>query len=40
MTGTAFNRHLPQDQFAVLKAAELSERELLGSLVERMGGAS
>ena len=39
----AIQRHLPADQFKVLKAAEESERELLARLVEQAtinGGAS
>jgi hypothetical protein len=31
----AINRHLPQDQFEVLKAAEESEREIISRLVGR-----
>jgi hypothetical protein len=33
----AINRHLPQDQLEVLRIAEANERELIGSLVGRMG---
>jgi hypothetical protein len=31
-------QHLPPEQFAVLKAAEESERKLIAGLVERIGG--
>jgi len=34
----AIQRHLPQDQLQVLKAAEASERELITSLVDAMTG--
>jgi len=33
---TAIVRHLPPDQFRVLKAAEASERELIGALVDQI----
>jgi hypothetical protein len=36
----AIERHLPPDQYAVLKAAEESERELLTSLVVNLGRAA
>ena len=34
----AIQRHLPREQFDVLKAAEQSEREILAGLVRDMGG--
>ncbi len=36
----AINQHLPQDQFAVLRAAEESERSLLTSLIGKLGVAA
>jgi hypothetical protein len=36
----ALERHLPPDQFKILKEAEKSERELLTSLVANLGRAS
>jgi len=33
----AINRHLPQDQFEILKVAERNERELIKGLVGKMG---
>lgn len=36
----AITDHLPSDQFNVLKAAEESEREIIGRLVEGLGGAA
>jgi hypothetical protein len=35
MVQDTIERHLPQEQFAILKAAEESERELLKSFVDR-----
>jgi len=36
----AIERHLPADQFRILKIAEASERELITSLVSRLNGAA
>jgi hypothetical protein len=36
---SAIERHLPPDQFRVLKEAEKSERELITSLVSTFGAA-
>ena len=37
---SAIEDHLPPDQFEVLKAAEESEREIIGRLVSGLGGAA
>jgi hypothetical protein len=37
---TAIERHLPPQQYAVLKEAEKSERELLTSMIATLGGAA